>query len=155
MNPNIKKISSEILSTNFSWLDAGYIKDLGVMEQQPSIQEGDTEVLRITYDGKYVLNRSADSEIYVKFLQSVMNLKDTDLNNTKGFYKVMRSLLPGVLHGRPEVVIAGILKQNGIFEQNVTLFKVLSEWEQARRTVKRQYKKQKTPGLLPRFIKGR
>ena len=155
MNPNIKRISDDILATNFAWLDAGYIKELGVMEKQPHSQKGDTDVLRITYDGRFIMNTAADSELYLNFLQAVMKLKDVELNQTKGFYKVIRSLVPHPFRMKPDVLICATLKSQGIFEANVTLFQVMSEWEQARRTVKKQYMKQNPPGLLPRIIKGR
>lgn len=152
MNPNIKKISEDLVSTNFAWMDAGFIKELGVMDKQPNIQQGDNDVLRITYDGRFILNSAADSELYVRYIQAVMHLKDVDLNTTKGFYKVMRSMLPQLFKKKSDAVICFELKKQKTFEANVTLFEVISEWEQARRQVKKNYKKQNSLGLLSKIF---
>ena len=143
MNANITKINDDIVAVNFGFMDAGFITELGIIEKQPSFHEGDVDALRITYDGRFILNKEVGSEVYVKFIQAVMTLKDSELNTTKGFYKAIRHLFPKVFAGKPDVMIMTTLKNEGCYVQNVTLFEVLSEWEQERRKVKKDWMKRK------------
>jgi hypothetical protein len=91
MNPNIQVISENLWAVSFSYVKAGYIKELSF---KPN--EGNAG-MSYTQDGKLILNK--DDEIamkYVKTLKVIMGFSDTLLNSERGFKIYLRAFFPSL-----------------------------------------------------------
>ena len=89
MNPNIQVISENLWAVSFTYVKAGYIKELSF-----DYGNGDS-ALSFTHDGKIILNKDDEYAMkYVKTLKVVMGFADSLLNSDRGFKIYLRALLP-------------------------------------------------------------
>ncbi len=153
MNANIKQIDKDIYAVNFSYLEAGYIKELGIM-QEKQFASGMNDILRLTYDGKYILNSGIDSMPYLKIIQAVMKLTNKELKNKKGFFRFIQYLDPVFFSGKSDIEIMTALVKDNISQPLINHYRIFAEWEAARRIVMKEYK-QKNPAILRALLKRR
>ena len=151
MNSNIEVINENLWAVNFNYVKNDYIQEL-------KLKEG-TSVDRLavlTDDGKIVLNKAVDYLVYVPFLKAVMTL-DEELNTMKGFYKVIRILIPKMEEWDDDRILLFILGKFSVIDNCMiyTTYKNLCKWESARRKTEKYFKvKHPVKALFKKIRKG-
>lgn len=151
MNSNIEVINENLWAVNFNYVKNDYIQEL-------KLKEG-TSVDRLavlTDDGKIVLNKAVDYSVYVPFLKAVMTL-DEELNTMKGFYKVIRILIPKMEEWDDDRILLFILGKFSVIDNCMiyTTYKNLCKWESARRKIEKYFKvKHPVKALFKKIRKG-
>ncbi len=132
MNPNIKIINNDLWAVNFHHVQMGYIKELTLDKVQ-----GD-DFIWIIREGKFLVNKADPCfEKAIPTLEAVMTLPDSLLGTKKGFYCLIRKLMPKIAHKDDAYVELFIQYYN--LEGIETPYTVSCDWEKKRRQLHKEY----------------
>lgn len=150
MNPNIKVINENLWAVNYSYVEAGYIKELTFNTVTPD------DFITLTNDGKIVLNQADEAAMkyILPILKVVMGYPDSLLGTDKGFMIYMKAVAPSLDKlDYPGIVKA--LQKADAYEVKRNGFNTACKWEAERRKLKKQFKKKYWLPLMIRKFKER
>lgn len=150
MNPNIRVFNENLWAVNYSYVQAGYIKELTFNTVTPN------DFITLTNDGKIVMNLADDAAMkyILPILRVVMGFPDALLGTDKGFMIYMKAAIPSLeKYDYPDLV--QVLQKADVYATKRNGFNAACKWEIERRKLHKQFRRKNWMPLMMKRLKER